>query len=154
MPHTDLRSTFYGGSSHGLPDLQAGLDLVNSLRAGPLEHRGGEKRAGKGIPTHGKFSGTLPPHEASPLDRASVTGIAYQRGRPHRCGVLGDGTLLCAGGIGDPVAFQRGRELVAFQRGRPIRCGTSEGGNLLRSSEVGLSAAVCLWDGILVRSTS
>ncbi|GLZ40824.1 hypothetical protein Acsp05_44480 [Actinokineospora sp. NBRC 105648] len=69
------------------------------------------KGQGKGIPTHGKFSGTLPPHEASPPDRASVTGLAYQRGRPNRYGLmggggalplrcqLGDGILLCASGV-------------------------------------------------------
>ncbi|GLZ39334.1 hypothetical protein Acsp05_29580 [Actinokineospora sp. NBRC 105648] len=69
VPHTDLRSTVFGGSSLGLPDLQAGLDLVNSLRVGPLEHRGGEKAWGEGHPHHRvKFSGTPPPHEASPLD--------------------------------------------------------------------------------------
>ncbi|GLZ41833.1 hypothetical protein Acsp05_54570 [Actinokineospora sp. NBRC 105648] len=49
------------------------------------------KGQGKGIPTHGKFSGTLPPHEASPLDRASVTGLAYQRGRPICCDFVGEG---------------------------------------------------------------
>ncbi|GLZ38581.1 hypothetical protein Acsp05_22050 [Actinokineospora sp. NBRC 105648] len=37
-----------------LPGLEAGLDLVNSLRVGPLEHRGGKEGRVKGIPTTGQ----------------------------------------------------------------------------------------------------
>ncbi|GLZ39632.1 hypothetical protein Acsp05_32560 [Actinokineospora sp. NBRC 105648] len=106
------------------------------------------KGQGKGIPTHGKFSGTLPPHEASPLDRASVTGLAYQRGRPHRCGYCGTGfawvlvgsayPLRFTGGGGTRLGASRvglstavhwgGRDSLRCQQSRPIRCGTNEVG--------------------------
>ncbi|GLZ41382.1 hypothetical protein Acsp05_50060 [Actinokineospora sp. NBRC 105648] len=38
------------------------LDEVNRLRVGPLEHRGGEKRAGEGHPHHTASLAVLSPH--------------------------------------------------------------------------------------------
>ncbi|GLZ43234.1 hypothetical protein Acsp05_68580 [Actinokineospora sp. NBRC 105648] len=111
---------------------------MNSLRAGPLEHRGGEKRAGKGIPTHGKFSGTLPPHEASPLDRASVAGVAFQRGRPHRCGLPGDGTCLGASRVGLTAAVCWGTGFALDASRVDLSAAVSAGAVPLRFGGVGL----------------